>query len=84
MRCLAWRRKTTCLRIPVAGASWERFAMAQVMAQQGLSERQCLFWATHSGAELDLFVQAGRQRLGYEFKLSKHCAQDDQVDAQRH
>ncbi|MCP3963117.1 MAG: hypothetical protein GY719_35200 [bacterium] len=26
------------------------------------------FWATHSGAEIDLVVVRGRRRLGFEFK----------------
>jgi uncharacterized protein len=30
--------------------------------------RECYFWATHGGAELDLLVARGRRRLGFEFK----------------
>jgi len=30
----------------------------------------CFFWATFSGAELDLLVQRGDRRVGFEFKLS--------------
>lgn len=29
---------------------------------------ECFFWAAHSGAELDLLVVRGRQRLGFELK----------------
>lgn len=29
---------------------------------------ECFFWATHSGAELDLLVIRGNRRLGFEFK----------------
>jgi predicted AAA+ superfamily ATPase len=31
---------------------------------------ECFFWATHSGAELDLMVIRGNRRLGFEFKRS--------------
>jgi len=30
----------------------------------------CHYWKLHSGAELDLFVQSGGRRLGFEFKFS--------------
>jgi hypothetical protein len=30
--------------------------------------RDCYFWATHAGAELDLLVVSGNRRLGFEFK----------------
>jgi predicted AAA+ superfamily ATPase len=55
---------------PVAGASWESFAMGEIVHRFGLSPRSCYFWGAHSGAELDLFYMAGAQRLGFEFKLS--------------
>ena len=32
---------------------------------------QCYFWATHSGAELDLMIVAGGKRFGFEFKYSE-------------
>jgi predicted AAA+ superfamily ATPase len=37
---------------------------------QGLGARRdrCFFWATHTGADLDLLVMDGRKRLGFEFK----------------
>ena len=31
---------------------------------------RCFFWRTHTGAELDLLVVAGRRRWGFEFKRS--------------
>jgi hypothetical protein len=33
-----------------------------------MSPEECYFWATHSGAELDLLIVRGRQRLGFEIK----------------
>ncbi len=55
---------------PKCGASWESFAMKQVMRCLDVSRSECYFWATHAGAELDLLVVRGRQRLGFEFKRS--------------
>ncbi|MFH2009937.1 MAG: ATP-binding protein [bacterium] len=53
---------------PKVGASWEGFAMAEVIARLGARPDECFFWATHAGAELDLLVTHGRRRLGFEFK----------------
>ena len=53
---------------PKLGASWEGFVMQQVIRQLGAKDEECFFWATHAGAELDLFVVRGRQRLGFEVK----------------
>jgi len=55
---------------PIRGASWEGFALESVIRQLGADARQCYFWATHQGAELDLFVLHGQRRLGFEFKSS--------------
>jgi uncharacterized protein len=32
---------------------------------------ECYFWATHTGAELDLLVIRGRRRFGFEFKRTE-------------
>lgn len=56
------------LRHPKLGASWEGFALETVVARLGADPRDCYFWSTHSGAELDLLVHAGGHRLGFEFK----------------
>lgn len=39
-----------------------------VIQQLGATAEQCYFWATHTGAELDLLVVGGGRRLGYEIK----------------
>ena len=51
---------------PRSGASWEGFALEQVLrlAQPDAA----YFWATHAGAELDLLLLRGAQRVGVEFK----------------
>lgn len=53
---------------PKRGASWEGFALGQVIARLGAHPRECFFWGLHSGAELDLLVARGRRRLGFEMK----------------
>ena len=53
---------------PKVGASFEGFAVEQVIRRLELRPREAYFWATHSGAELDLLVIRGRRRLGFEFK----------------
>lgn len=59
---------------PKLGASWEGFAIRQVVRQLELRPEDCFFWATHSGAELDLLVVRGRKRLGFEFKRTSQPA----------
>lgn len=54
------------LHHPRSGASWEGFALEQVLRLAGPDE--AYFWATHSGAELDLLLLKGGQRVGVEFK----------------
>lgn len=51
------------------GASWEGFALEQVI-RFAKAERDAYFWATHGGAELDLMIQRGGRRHGFEFKYS--------------
>jgi len=51
---------------PKLGASWEGYAMEQALSI--LDVHDPYFWATHSGAELDLLVTKGGKRVGFEFK----------------
>jgi len=53
---------------PKVGASWEGFALGQVVRQLGARPHECYFWATHQGAELDLLVVRGGRRVGVELK----------------
>jgi uncharacterized protein len=54
------------LHHPRSGASWEGFALEQVLRVARPDE--AFFWATHSGAELDLLLLKDGQRVGVEFK----------------
>lgn len=51
---------------PRAGASWEGYALEQVLRLA--RPQQAFFWATHQGAELDLLMLQGESRIGVEFK----------------
>jgi predicted AAA+ superfamily ATPase len=53
---------------PKCGASWEGFAVEQVL--QFTHAREAYYWATHTGAELDLIVHAGSRRYAFEFKYT--------------
>lgn len=51
---------------PKSGASWEGFALEQVLHIAQPDE--AYFWATHAGAELDLLMFKHGLRVGVEFK----------------
>lgn len=53
---------------PKIGASWEGFCIDQIIRHMKARAEERYFWATHSGAELDLFLTSGRKRLGFEIK----------------
>ncbi len=53
---------------PKLGASWEGFVVEEILRSVG--ERNAYFWATQSGAELDLLLLVGGQRYGVEVKYA--------------
>jgi uncharacterized protein len=53
---------------PKIGASWEGFVIEQLIEHLGVQAEDCFYWATYSGAELDLLIVRGRTRLGFEIK----------------
>ncbi len=55
---------------PRLGASWEGFALEQVIRAAQADAQECFFWATHRGAELDLLLVRGTTRRAFEFKYS--------------
>jgi predicted AAA+ superfamily ATPase len=54
---------------PKVGASWEGFALEQVL--QILHPNTAYFWGTHAGAELDLVFQLKGGRYGMEVKFNE-------------
>ncbi len=63
---LGIRRRDELLGHPKLGASWEGFAIEQVLDVAGATE--AFYWGTHAGAELDLVLFRGGRRYGVEFK----------------
>ena len=51
---------------PKSGASWEGYAIEEVLKANAPDE--AYYWATHSGAELDLLVIKDGHRIGIECK----------------
>lgn len=64
---LGVRNRENLLSHPKLGASWEGFALDQVLAIYGAHE--AYFWATHNGAEMDLVLFRGGKSWGLEFKV---------------
>lgn len=54
---------------PRVGASWEGFAIEQVL--RAVKPTEAFFWATQNGAEVDLFFLHQGRRYGVEIKLSE-------------
>jgi len=55
---------------PKIGASFEGFAIAQILSSLRRHSRSAHFWGTHGGAELDVMVTVGGARHGFEVKLA--------------
>lgn len=53
---------------PRVGASWEGFALHQIVRALAADWRDCHHWRLHTGAELDLLVTRGKRRIGFEIK----------------
>jgi predicted AAA+ superfamily ATPase len=53
---------------PKLGASWEGFALNQLIQLSGLPGDSFFFWATQAGAEVDLFWRQNGKNYAAEFK----------------
>jgi predicted AAA+ superfamily ATPase len=73
------------LKHPKLGASWEGFALENVINSYDNDLHEFYYWGTEGGTELDLLVVRGNERIGIEFKYSEapkptksmHIAMDD-------
>lgn len=63
---LGARTEQALLTHPKLGASWEGYALEETL--KAVRPEQSFFWATHSGAELDLLMMVEGKRVGVEFK----------------
>ena len=57
-------------RNPKLGASFEGFALEQVIRVFNKRSEDCYYWGIHQEAELDLFITHHGKRLGFEFKYN--------------
>ena len=55
---------------PKLGASWEGFALEEVIRSSGAAEEDVYFWGVHNQAELDLLVIRDGKRQGFEIKYT--------------
>jgi uncharacterized protein len=63
---LGIEKPATLFSNPKVGASWEGFALEQVLSATEPTE--IYFWATHAGAELDSIIKRFGKTVGIEFK----------------
>jgi uncharacterized protein len=63
---LGLRTEKELLSHPRSGASWEGYALEEVL--KIIEADETYFWRTHNGAELDLLVIKNGRRLGFECK----------------
>jgi len=57
-------------RHPKLGASWEGFALEEIIRRHRATAEESWFWAAHGGGEIDLFLQTDEGRIGYEIKYT--------------
>lgn len=55
---------------PRVGASFEGFALEEVIRLHNAEASECAFWSTHSGAQLDLLLFPETKKLAFEFKYT--------------
>lgn len=53
---------------PKLGASWEGFAMEEVIKMRQARSEDCFFWSTYNDAEIDLLLYQNDKLTGFEFK----------------
>jgi len=67
------------LESPKRGSSWEGLMIEQIIGGEQLRKTgtQFYFFRTHAGAEIDLIVDRGNERIGYEFKCAASTGPKD-------
>lgn len=55
---------------PKLGASFEGFAIEQIIRHLSADKESCFYWRTQNGAELDLIILKDGKIHGFEFKYS--------------
>jgi uncharacterized protein len=57
-------------RHPKLGASWEGFAIEEIIRLNGTGDADAYFWNSHGKAEIDLLLIKNGRRLGFEVKYT--------------
>lgn len=57
------------IRHPKLGASWEGFALDQILQATG-QNKNIFYWAVHEGAEIDLVLIIDGKKIGFEIKYT--------------
>jgi predicted AAA+ superfamily ATPase len=67
------------LQSPLRGNSWEGYLIEQVVSREKIlhSGSQFFFYRTHAGAEIDLIIDRGQERIGFEFKCAASVTRRD-------
>lgn len=52
------------------GASWEGFAIEEILRHHHIRPEEAFFWGTQGGSEIDLFFMQHGRRYGFEFKYT--------------
>lgn len=55
---------------PKLGASWEGFALEEIIRFHEAPPEESYFWAIHNQAEIDLVIMKRGKRIGFEFKYA--------------
>ena len=63
---LGIRSERDLLSHPKSGASWDGYVVEEVLS--AFEPEEACFWATHNGAELDLYLVRDGRRIGVECK----------------
>ena len=55
---------------PKRGASFEGFAIEEIIRTLHADPEDCFYWRTHTGVELDLMILIKNQKIGFEIKMT--------------
>ncbi len=78
---LTIENKKGLLTHPKLGASWEGFALEEVIKSLEIRENQAYFWGVHTGAEIDLVFEKNGRLCGVEVKYTQAPALTPSIKA---
>jgi len=78
---LTIENKKGLLTHPKLGASWEGFALEEVIKSLEIRENQAHFWGVHTGAEIDLVFEKNGRLYGVEVKYTQAPALTPSIKA---